>query len=246
MIWLEGGAPIGSASLGHHSILFDVRHPGTRWRLNAQLDRPWWRAMTALIPEELATRWFCGAAHSPYAQHRLKPVPDRAEHLLNLLDADGMCRVETLSWREAPLLHTTLMARYEQTGNPVLGYAPLSFADGHRVADIETAKLLARRHGLSTIICDGRIVPVQASKPLFNQPMPLPDPRDIDPEAQGERGLTLRDIALQKLLPGFESPCATPEPIAELRARLESTMAVENLPLGLYWDRLNRQRDLSH
>ncbi len=117
----QGRSEMGPRALGNRSILMDPTRAANRDHLNKIVKRrePF-RPFAPCVPLHHASRYFELDRPSPYM---LMVVPVRQEwreRLAATTHIDGTARVQTVTARQNPTLHTLLEAFGERTGLPIL------------------------------------------------------------------------------------------------------------------------------
>ncbi len=139
--WFQGRMEFGPRALGNRSILADARSPQMQRQVNLKVKfREGFRPFAPIVLEEHVSEWFDLHKNSPYmllvAQvhvDRLRMLTDeekdrdgmaKLDVLRSSIPAvthvDGSARIQTVSDKTNPLMHSLLTAFDEKTGCPVL------------------------------------------------------------------------------------------------------------------------------
>jgi len=138
--WFQGRMEFGPRALGARSILADARSETMQRVLNLKVkNRESFRPFAPVVLEEDVSEWFEHDGESPYmlitapvrAEHRLDTAGGAGEDILDRLNrvrstipavthVDFSARLQTVSRRTNPRLHSLLSAFKERTGCPIL------------------------------------------------------------------------------------------------------------------------------
>jgi len=115
----HGKAEFSPRALGNRSILADARNIKTKELVNSIKGREQFRPLAPVVMEEYAEQYFeCHGKQYPYMQFTVN-VKDR-----NLIPAavhiDNTCRLQTVNYKQNPLLYSILYEYNKLTGIPVL------------------------------------------------------------------------------------------------------------------------------
>jgi len=119
--WFQGPAELGPRALGGRSILADPRSVRIAQRLSRTIkDRDGFRPFAASVLAARAFELFELTELRPYMNEVCAVRPRWRGRLAGVTHADGSCRPQTVTERDAPELAALLAAFARRTGVPVL------------------------------------------------------------------------------------------------------------------------------
>ncbi|HEX2189826.1 MAG TPA: carbamoyltransferase C-terminal domain-containing protein [Longimicrobiaceae bacterium] len=117
----QGRSESGPRALGNRSLLADPRYSVMTTYINEHVKRrQWFRPLAPAVPEEMAGRYFAADRPLPFMQFAVDVLPEARASLAAVTHVDGTARVQTVSARSNPLLHSLLHRFGERTGTYVL------------------------------------------------------------------------------------------------------------------------------
>lgn len=117
--YFDGAMEIGPRALGNRSILADPRKKNIKDILNSRIKkREFFRPFAPMVTEEDASKYFDLSVSSPFMTMigRVK----KPELLPGITHEDGTARIQTVSKKTLPHIHTLLKSFEKRTGLPVL------------------------------------------------------------------------------------------------------------------------------
>lgn len=115
----RGQAEFGPRALGNRSLLADPRGETIKDKVNDIKKRQHFRPFSPMILEHLAPRYFdMPVKTSPYMQFTAKCLNPTA--FPAICHVDGSSRVQTLNYKQNPIMYMVLEEFYKRTGCPML------------------------------------------------------------------------------------------------------------------------------
>jgi hydroxymethyl cephem carbamoyltransferase len=151
--WVEGKYEIGPRALGHRSLLAEPFCDGTLNRLNAIKQRETYRPIAPICTLS-GMRNFSPNATSPYMLYFYRVTNPRLRAVTHV---DGSARTQSVSSKDAPLLHNLLEAFGRRTGEEVLCNTSLNFNRKgfiNRLSDLQKFAFEAKLEGF---VVNGKI-----------------------------------------------------------------------------------------
>lgn len=115
----HGKAEFGPRALGNRSILADPRGSTIKDRVNDIKHRQRFRPFAPMILEDLVHEYFdLPVKSSPYMQFTAKCL--RPEEFPAICHVDGSSRVQTLNYKQNPVMYKILSEFHDRTGCPMI------------------------------------------------------------------------------------------------------------------------------
>ncbi|HTJ72550.1 MAG TPA: carbamoyltransferase C-terminal domain-containing protein [Actinospica sp.] len=146
----NGRAEFGPRALGNRSILADPRTGPMKDKVNAIKGRERFRPFAPVVPAEHAADFFeMPVAATPYMQFTVRCR--KPDELPAVIHVDGTSRVQTVTARQHPLLHSVLTEWGRRTGVPVLLNTSLNSRGEPLVNTWEHATAFGDREGVAVL-----------------------------------------------------------------------------------------------
>lgn len=118
--WAQGRSEIGPRALGNRSILAAPFPETMKQKVNLIKNREFWRPFAPVCLEEDACNWFDIDHSQPYMLECPAVKAEKSPLIPAVTHVDGTARLQTVSAKTNPLLHSLLVEFKKLTGVPVL------------------------------------------------------------------------------------------------------------------------------
>nr|AHL44343.1 carbamoyltransferase [Streptomyces griseofuscus] len=120
VVVLTGRAELGPRALGHRSIFASATDPGMKEHLNRIKDRENYRPVAPVCLEHRAPELFSPGTPDPHMLFDHDTRVGWEAKVPAVVHLDGTARLQTVNDREAPFVHTLLIAYEKLSGIPLL------------------------------------------------------------------------------------------------------------------------------
>lgn len=156
---MRGRAEFGPRALGNRSILADPRPADMKDRINRLVKgREPYRPFAPVLCEEDVAEWFESAQPSPYMSITLRWHEAKARQVPAVVHADGTGRLQTVSARSTPWMHTLVRRFGERTGVPVVLNTSFNIMGKPIVHSVEDALAVFVTSGIDAVLIENTLV----------------------------------------------------------------------------------------